>query len=38
MKKITLDIESDIYDESVIHSIDLLHPLVLEQYEIAKKH
>lgn len=38
MKKITLEIESDIKDESVIHSIDLLHPLVLEQYEIAKKH
>ena len=37
-RKIKFDIESDIAENSVFNTIALLHPMIQEQYEIAKKH
>ena len=32
-----LNIDSDFYDDSVLHVLAKLHPLVQEQYDIAKQ-
>lgn len=32
-----MDIESDLNDESVAHCLQLIHPLVQEQYDISKQ-
>lgn len=36
-RNIQLQIESELVDESVYHVLEQLHPLVQEQYEIAKQ-
>jgi len=37
-RKITLDISSEVNNESTFHTLKLLHPMIQEQYEVAKKH
>ncbi|CDW85212.1 bardet-biedl syndrome 7 protein [Stylonychia lemnae] len=37
VKKIAIDIESQINDKSIFRTIELLHPLIQEQYTIAQK-
>ena len=37
-RKITLEINSDLNEESVEHLLTILNPMVQNQYEIAKKY
>ena len=37
-RKITLEINSDLNEESVEHLLTIINPMVQNQYEIAKKY